>query len=242
LRILYITAHFVLRPSIYAFHDILAVVSGVSELFEDVAVLEGIYGSGILNRTLWWRLVCLGVPVIVTGIQLMDSFKMWFLSRGEETPDMWEEAIKVENFSFPRFFMLSTFLSGCGIVFTQLVVCAQFPTPSMVVQVITSLLITVLLILAIRVFGGELLFTLTWSEEAEKVESFDFGEYLKESCLDLFGCSRPIGPSAENGENQQNEENETTKENQEYGVFIIDSDSSHTGETYCRRPGNKADL
>jgi hypothetical protein len=163
-----------------------------------MAVLEDIYGSGILNRGTWWPLICVAAPVLVTVAELIYSFQESLGSRGEEKKEnMWEEAITVENLSIPRFFLLATFLSGCGIIFTQLVVCAQFPTPSMFVQVITSLLVTAVLIVAIWLFWAQLRKTLTWSEGTGEVESFDIAEDIKDWCGFLFGWCGQIRVSVE---------------------------------------------
>jgi hypothetical protein len=208
---LYITAHFVLRPSLYRFHNILSVVSGVSELFEDIAVLEDIHGSGVLNGGVWWPLICIAVPVVVTVAQLIYSFRRWLESRCEEgpgmrqavTPDMRKRAIAVENFSIPRFFLLAAFLTACGIIFTQLVVCAQFRTPHIILQFITSFLITCLLLIAIFVFSLGMAGTLDWSERAGEVESFDLVQDIKGWCLDLCGYCRRAKVAVENEENEE---------------------------------------
>jgi hypothetical protein len=54
MRILYILGHAILRPSLYAFHNVLSVVSGCAQLAEDAAVLEDIYGNGVLTGGLWY--------------------------------------------------------------------------------------------------------------------------------------------------------------------------------------------
>jgi hypothetical protein len=189
MRLFYITAHVLLRPSLYAFHNILSVISGFSQLAEDIAVLEDIYGDGVLNRNLWWPIICIAIPIVVSFVELIKSFCGWLAARGkEDKEDFSEVVLLIEGSSLPRFFVLAAFLSGCGIVFTQLVVCAESDTPPMGVQVITSLLVTDLIIGGVGLFLYALRETLNLPEEVEDPsESFDILDDIKTQ----WGCCGP---------------------------------------------------
>jgi hypothetical protein len=77
MRLLYITTHILMKPSFYPFHNILYLISGCSQLAEDIAVLEDIYGSGVLNRSVWWPMICVLIPILVAIGRLIASFLKW---------------------------------------------------------------------------------------------------------------------------------------------------------------------
>jgi hypothetical protein len=99
-------------------------------------------------------------------------------------PDLWEDGLEVNSDCLMRFSLLAAFLSGCGILFTQLVVCAEFDKPSMGVQVITSLLVTCCIIAGLFVYGNALSGTLVEAYVPPEMGSFDLVEDIRAHC----GC------------------------------------------------------
>jgi hypothetical protein len=161
-------------------------------------MLQDIYRDGRLNKSVWWPLMCIGIPVLVSIAEFIHSSIDWCRSRGEEKPDLWRYAIEVENYSVPRFFLLATFLSGCGIIFTQLVVCAEFDTPGMAVKVLISVIVSGTLVTGLYFFWREIRETLSWSEKLYKSTDFDVTEDIKFGWAGICRCCGPLQVSGEN--------------------------------------------
>jgi hypothetical protein len=71
LHLAYTAGHLFFQPSLYSFHNWLEGSIGVSHLLEDIGVLEFIYGSGRMNRSGWWTIICIFIPIatsILKGI------------------------------------------------------------------------------------------------------------------------------------------------------------------------------
>jgi hypothetical protein len=110
------------------------VVAGSSQLLEDLAVLEDIYGNGVLSGGAVWTFVCLTIPIAVAiGHFLFQYFgickegKNDVSELSEKKKDaFWKFSLIVENYSIPRFAILAAYLACAGILFVQLMICTQF--------------------------------------------------------------------------------------------------------------------
>jgi hypothetical protein len=106
----------------------------------------------------------------------------------EKKEDFAYECLEIESCSLPRFFVLAAFLSGCGILFTQLVVCAESDTTPHGVKVIVSLMVTAIIIGGTWFCWRALRKSLNWTEEMYTSESFSVLDDIKTQ----WKCCGPV--------------------------------------------------
>jgi hypothetical protein len=166
----YTYSHAVLRPSFYSYHNWLSVWSGGSELFADIAVLESIYGDGVLGESPWWCIVALFIPLLVS----IGQFIYEYCSKEEEesveedsyTREKDEEfevvlknfSLRMENGAVIRSWRFLSCLLLVSIIFIQLASFAGAKPPLSRAKTSVTVMVSIYLI----VLSVTVVFILLW--------------------------------------------------------------------------------
>jgi hypothetical protein len=121
-HIIYTYLHAVLRPSLHGIHNFVETSVGVSQVLDDIAVLESIYGSGSLSWNGVWTFLCALIPVATGAVEWIHEK---FCEPAEEESEEDEVSFKarrdIENQMLNTVFVFLGVGTGGGLVFINLV-------------------------------------------------------------------------------------------------------------------------
>jgi hypothetical protein len=168
LYFIYFYLHATLRPSFYPFHNWLNIIVGMSGVLSSIGVLEELYGSGKLNRSVAWPLLCLTFPFGFALIQItgIDVIKCIFECIGKKNQEAGQKkaskedierikmfGIVLENVAIFRVFLFSACVLLGGILFLHVSSIADRDPPSVVIRILSSSIVALfLMILVIGMF------------------------------------------------------------------------------------------
>jgi hypothetical protein len=128
-HILYTYLHAVLRPSLFRVHNMVEVSAGICQIFEDIAVLESMYGGGSLATSGVWSLVCGVIPAGVGAIDWVAEQFCQDLDGWDDVDASLEERCEIENWMFRTVFIFLLVGSGGGVIFMHLISVVGYEVP-----------------------------------------------------------------------------------------------------------------
>jgi hypothetical protein len=133
LHAFYTYLHASQKPSMYPVHNWLNISVGASHLFEDIGVLESIYGNGALAQNGAWCLICAVAPIVISLARFI-----WEQchSEEEESEEVAEDAARVkkltevENRTLTDIFYFLLYVTGAGVIFLHIAAICDWGRPT----------------------------------------------------------------------------------------------------------------